>query len=93
MWSPAFVPRCVDWPAHVDVVGDFTPISDDKTLKLKYNPDPKLKTFLDSCSENNKPIYIGFGSMVIEDSGRLVTLIKVRLKWIAQTFVTFVLHV
>jgi hypothetical protein len=24
MWSPSFVPRCIDWPSHVDVVGEFT---------------------------------------------------------------------
>ena len=24
MWSEAFVPRCIDWPSHVDVVGEFS---------------------------------------------------------------------
>ena len=25
-WSPTFVPRCIDWPSHVDVVGELTQI-------------------------------------------------------------------
>jgi hypothetical protein len=23
MWSPSFIPKCIDWPSHVDVVGEF----------------------------------------------------------------------
>jgi hypothetical protein len=82
MWSPSFVPRCIDWPSHVDVVGDFTRVvsggSSDPTVPPKppYEPDPRLVAFLEECGED-KPIYIGFGSMVIGDHEQLVDTIKV----------------
>ena len=74
MWSPSFVPRCIDWPSHVDVVGDFTRLGAQQSSK--YQAHEKLQAFLDSCSDM-KPIYIGFGSMVIPNSENLVTIIKV----------------
>jgi hypothetical protein len=75
MWSPSFVPKCSDWPAHVDVVGDFTrPTA--STSKPTFLPDPQLSEFLESCGED-KPIYIGFGSMVIPDAAHLINVIKV----------------
>eukprot|EP00604_Paraphysomonas_vestita_P002115 CAMPEP_0174818744 /NCGR_PEP_ID=MMETSP1107-20130205/1596_1 /TAXON_ID=36770 /ORGANISM="Paraphysomonas vestita, Strain GFlagA" /LENGTH=563 /DNA_ID=CAMNT_0016031063 /DNA_START=2103 /DNA_END=3794 /DNA_ORIENTATION=+ len=75
MWSPSFVPKCVDWPSHVDVVGDFTRIKNDSIPQNTYVPDPRLVEFLNSCGDD-KPIYIGFGSMVIADSAKLVQIIK-----------------
>jgi hypothetical protein len=79
MWSPSFVPRCLDWPIHVDVVGDFTRAkSPSAPSSAAYTPDPRLEEFLESCGED-KPIYIGFGSMVIADPAQLVTIIKVAL--------------
>jgi hypothetical protein len=79
MWSPSFVPRCIDWPSHVDVVGDFTRLGDNNggVARAAYQPDQRLQSFLDAC-EDMKPIYIGFGSMVIPNSEKLVTMIKVR---------------
>lgn len=74
MWSPSFVPRCIDWPSHVDVVGDFTRLGVQQSSK--YQPHEKLQSFLDSC-DDMKPIYIGFGSMVIPNSENLVNTIKV----------------
>ena len=77
MWSPSFVPKCVDWPSHVDVVGDFTRIQNNTTpTPSTYVPDPRLVEFLNLCGDD-KPIYIGFGSMVISDSAQLVQIIKV----------------
>mmetsp|Transcript_25497 Transcript_25497/g.37624 ORF Transcript_25497/g.37624 Transcript_25497/m.37624 type:complete len:901 (+) Transcript_25497:79-2781(+) len=73
MWSPSFVPRCVDWPSHVDVVGDFLRSSNSPTEE--YMPDTRLQQFLQSCGAN-RPIYIGFGSMVISDPQKLVEVIK-----------------
>jgi hypothetical protein len=78
MWSPSFVPRCIDWPSHVDVVGDFTRLSDTPSPQSTYQPHEKLQSFLSSC-EDMKPIYIGFGSMVIPNSDGLVNIIKVCL--------------
>eukprot|EP00604_Paraphysomonas_vestita_P000020 CAMPEP_0174825612 /NCGR_PEP_ID=MMETSP1107-20130205/42931_1 /TAXON_ID=36770 /ORGANISM="Paraphysomonas vestita, Strain GFlagA" /LENGTH=696 /DNA_ID=CAMNT_0016057393 /DNA_START=331 /DNA_END=2418 /DNA_ORIENTATION=+ len=73
MWSPSFVPRCIDWPSHVDVVGDFTRLG--PLQSLKYKAHEKLQAFLDSCTDM-KPIYIGFGSMVIPSAENLVNIIK-----------------
>ena len=70
MWSPSFVPKCTDWPDHVDVVGEFRPTSESTSV---YTPAPVLEKFL---AEGERPLYIGFGSMVIEDATQLVRLIK-----------------
>ena len=83
MWSPSFVPRCLDWPSHVDVVGDFTRLLpsidiEEECVPPPYVPDPRLAAFLEECGDD-KPIYIGFGSMVISDHARLVNMIKVNL--------------
>ncbi len=77
MWSPSFVPRCVDWPLHVDVVGDFTRAQPSDVLKPVYRADPRLTAFIDKCGAS-APIFIGFGSMVIADPTRLVEMVKVR---------------
>eukprot|EP01038_Epipyxis_sp_PR26KG_P006179 gene6179-8510_t len=70
MWSPSFVPKCVDWQDHVDVVGEFRPSSDSKN---SFVPPLQLVEFLEA---GDKPIYIGFGSMVIDDVSRLLATIK-----------------
>lgn len=70
MWSPFFVPKCSDWPAHVDVVGEYRLLGGQIS---SYTPAPALADFL---AGDEKPIYIGFGSMVIEDSTKLVQIIK-----------------
>lgn len=71
MWSPSFVPKCIDWPSYVDVVGEFR--SMDHKFSNAYVPDQKLLDFL---AAGDKPIFIGFGSMVIDDPSKLVNLIK-----------------
>jgi len=76
MWSPEFVPKCKDWPKHVDVVGEFRLVGAAKQ-KSPYSPAPELLAFLNSKGgDNNKPLYIGFGSMVIEKPSKLVEIIK-----------------
>ncbi|OQD69774.1 hypothetical protein PENPOL_c002G10595 [Penicillium polonicum] len=57
-WSPALVPKPLDWPSYIDVCGFFfrdVPI---------YDPPTDLQVFL---SSGPPPIYIGFGSIVLED--------------------------
>jgi len=71
MWSPSFVPKCKDWKAHVNVVGEFRAAHE---AIVEYTPHVSLQNFLNSSSQ--KPIYIGFGSMVIEDASNLVNMIK-----------------
>lgn len=75
MWSPLFVPKCIDWPSHVDVVGEFTQKKTSASIPMSaYVPDKRLADFLE---KEGKPIYIGFGSMVIEDGQSLVDIIRV----------------
>ncbi|OBT66689.1 hypothetical protein VE03_03955 [Pseudogymnoascus sp. 23342-1-I1] len=65
-WSPALVPKPLDWPEHIDVCGFFfrnTP---------QYSPPPEIDEFLRA---GPTPVYIGFGSIVIEDPEALTNLI------------------
>ncbi|KAL3424213.1 sterol glucosyltransferase [Phlyctema vagabunda] len=58
-WSPALVPKPRDWPSYVDVCGFFfrdTP---------KFDPPPVIDDFLKA---GTPPIYIGFGSIVMENA-------------------------
>ncbi|GME65229.1 putative sterol glucosyltransferase [Neofusicoccum parvum] len=57
-WSPALVAKPTDWPSHIDVCGFFFRDPPD------YTPPPELEKFLAS---GPPPVYIGFGSIVIED--------------------------
>ncbi|OJJ01775.1 hypothetical protein ASPVEDRAFT_71789 [Aspergillus versicolor CBS 583.65] len=65
-WSPALVPKPRDWPSYIDVCGFFfrdTP---------KYDPPADLTAFLAS---GPPPVYIGFGSIVLEDPERINAII------------------
>ncbi|CAE6434741.1 unnamed protein product [Rhizoctonia solani] len=57
--SPALVPKPDDWTNHIDVVGFYF-----LDLASNYQPSDNLKKFLD---EGEPPIYIGFGSIVIDE--------------------------
>ena len=79
MWSRHLVPSCIDWPSHVNVVGEFTRVQRldaGKKSTACFEPDPRLQQFLVACGTNSKPVYVGFGSMVIEDPQALVALLK-----------------
>ncbi|KAJ6030931.1 hypothetical protein N7460_011197 [Penicillium canescens] len=65
-WSPALIPKPLDWPSYIDVCGFF--FRDAPT----YEPPTDLQAFL--CS-GPPPIYIGFGSIVLEDPVRINTAI------------------
>ncbi|GLI80215.1 hypothetical protein PoHVEF18_008567 [Penicillium ochrochloron] len=65
-WSPALVAKPSDWPSYVDVCGFFFRDSP------KYDPPADLQAFLAS---GPPPIYIGFGSIVVEDPESLTTII------------------
>ncbi|KAF7939331.1 uncharacterized protein EAE97_007411 [Botrytis byssoidea] len=58
-WSPALVPKPQDWPPHIDVCGFFF------RPPPSYDPDARILGFLEA---GPRPIYIGFGSIVMEDS-------------------------
>lgn len=61
-WSPALVPKPLDWPAHIDVCGFFFRDAP------SYKPPEDLKKFLDS---GPPPVYIGFGSIVVDEPEKL----------------------
>ncbi|KAL1619597.1 hypothetical protein SLS54_006534 [Diplodia seriata] len=65
-WSPALVPKPADWPAHIDVCGFFF------RDPPQYNPPEDLAAFLDA---GDPPVYIGFGSIVIDDPERMTNII------------------
>jgi len=66
MWSPSFVPTPSDWPDYCKVVGAFT---EKKTAKA-FDETP-FKDLLQWIHSGRKPVFIGFGSMVIADTTKL----------------------
>ncbi|KAJ5812656.1 hypothetical protein N7474_008957 [Penicillium riverlandense] len=65
--SPALIPKPEDWGARISVSGFyFLP------LASEYTPSESLQAFLDAGSP---PIYIGFGSIVIDDPKSLTLLL------------------
>ncbi|PWY68434.1 sterol glucosyltransferase [Aspergillus heteromorphus CBS 117.55] len=66
-WSPALVPKPRDWPAHIDICGFFF------REPPAYEPPPGLHCFLES---GPPPIYIGFGSIVIDNPQRLTNILE-----------------
>ena len=68
MWSPSLVGKPKDWGGHIDIVGNF--FNEDGITE--YEPDEEFKAWLEA---GEPPIFIGFGSMVIEDTNSLSALI------------------
>ncbi|OBT54011.1 hypothetical protein VE04_04593 [Pseudogymnoascus sp. 24MN13] len=65
-WSPALVPKPLDWPDHIDVCGFFFRDAP------KYSPPSDTDEFLHA---GPAPVYIGFGSIVIDDPEAFTNLI------------------
>ncbi|KAG0231105.1 Sterol 3-beta-glucosyltransferase, partial [Mortierella sp. GBA43] len=61
-WSPILVPAPMDWHSWVHVTGYWFLDNPD----LDWTPPEGLEEFL-NAEPNNKPVYIGFGSMVVSD--------------------------
>ena len=70
MWSPSFVPKPEDWPEQCEVVGTFVV---DQKKGFDVTPFSSLQNWLDN---GPKPIFIGFGSMVIKDPAKLEVIIS-----------------
>ena len=70
MWSPAFVPKPDDWPDQCAVVGTFVV---DQKKSFDVTPFTATDEWLKA---GEKPIFIGFGSMVIQDTSKLEEIIK-----------------
>ncbi|KAH8429328.1 glycosyltransferase [Aspergillus melleus] len=58
-WSPALIPKPTDWADHISITGFCFMAAGES-----YEPEPGLKAFLEAGS---MPIYIGFGSIVVDD--------------------------
>ncbi|KAH6720229.1 sterol glucosyltransferase [Leptodontidium sp. MPI-SDFR-AT-0119] len=70
-WSPALVPKPADWHSHIDVCGFFF------RDPPEYNPPDDLREFLD---QSPPPIYIGFGSIVIDNPENMTAIIISAIK-------------
>ncbi|GIZ38820.1 hypothetical protein CKM354_000222100 [Cercospora kikuchii] len=65
-WSPALVNKPKDWGPHINIAGFYLLDS------VSYEPPPDLKAFL---AGGPTPIYIGFGSIVLEDPAAMTKLV------------------
>ena len=67
MWSPSLVPKPRDWGPEIDVAG-FVFLD----LASKFQPSKELSGFLEA---GEPPVYIGFGSIVVDDPDRFTKMI------------------
>ncbi|KAH7393778.1 hypothetical protein DE146DRAFT_660003 [Phaeosphaeria sp. MPI-PUGE-AT-0046c] len=67
LWSQSLIPRPSDWQSHLRVTG-FSFLEQSSA----YTPPEHLATFL---SNGPPPIYIGFGSIVVDDPNGLTKLL------------------
>lgn len=65
--SPALIPKPKDWGPYISISGFYF-----LNLATNYQPDPELAQFLAS---GPPPVYIGFGSIVVEDPNAMTELI------------------
>ncbi|TVY87589.1 Sterol 3-beta-glucosyltransferase [Lachnellula willkommii] len=66
-WSPALIPNPKDWGPHISISGFYF-----LSLASNYQPDADLADFL---AAGPPPVYIGFGSIVVEDPNAMTKLI------------------
>ncbi|KAF2183248.1 glycosyltransferase family 1 protein [Zopfia rhizophila CBS 207.26] len=67
MWSPSLVPKPKDWGPEIDIAG-FAFLE----LASSFKPPESLSKFLD---DGPPPVYIGFGSIVVDDPDKFTKLI------------------
>lgn len=61
------IPKPNDWGPHIDVAGFYF-----LNLASSYTPEPDLAAFLEA---GPPPVYIGFGSIVVDDPNAMTRLI------------------
>lgn len=71
-WSPALIPKPADWGSDIGISGFFY-----LPKASSYKPDPELQAFLDA---GEPPIYIGFGSIVVDKPEEFTKLILEAVK-------------
>ncbi|KAI1406082.1 glycosyltransferase family 1 protein [Hypoxylon fuscum] len=67
LWSPGLIPKPDDWSDEIDISG-FVFLD----LASSFEPPDDLVEFLDA---GEMPIYIGFGSIVVDDADRFTEMI------------------
>ena len=66
-WSPALIPKPADWGKHIDIAGFYF-----LNLATDYTPAADLAAFLEA---GPPPVYIGFGSIVVDDPNAMTRMI------------------
>ena len=67
LWSPSLVPKPSDWGPEIDI-GGFVFLN----LASNFKPPKELTDFL---SAGDPPVYIGFGSIVVDDPDKFTDMI------------------
>ncbi|KAJ6029290.1 CAZyme family GT1 [Penicillium canescens] len=67
LWSPSLLPKPPDWADNIDICGFGFLLSE-----TSYTPPKEIATFLKA---GPKPIYIGFGSIVVDNPVKLTKII------------------
>ena len=67
MWSPGLIPKPADWGPEIDIAG-FVFLD----LASSFKPPETLAQFLDA---GEPPVYIGFGSIVVDNPDKFTSLI------------------
>ena len=67
LWSPGLVPKPPDWGPEIDVSG-FVFLD----LASSFKPNSELEDFLNA---REPPIYIGFGSIVVDNADHFTEMI------------------
>lgn len=75
-WSPALIPKPKDWAEHIAVAGFYFLGQD-----TEYTPAEDLENFLNA---GPAPIYIGFGSIVVDDPVAMTKMIFDAIKQSGQ---------
>lgn len=63
------MPKPADWGDHIDVVG-YCFLNEGS--HMKYQPPQELRDFLEG---GKPPVYIGFGSLMVDDAKKLTRTI------------------
>lgn len=71
MWSPSFLPKPHDWPEQCRVVGTFT-----EPASEAHVDEEEFQDLIEWLQAGPKPVFVGFGSMVIADTTQLSKIIR-----------------
>ena len=74
--SPSLIPKPKDWGSHISISGFYF-----LSLASSYQPEADLAAFLAS---GPPPVYIGFGSIVVDDPNAMTKLIFEAVKKTGQ---------